>query len=193
MFKLVECEGVVRVPPSLMNLPLNEAVLQVLRNEYGSQVLKDLGIIISVIDANASEYGVMVPGDGALYHKARFTFLVYQPMLQEVVEGEVAVVESTGLLVRLGPIEGYIHKSQIMDEVVSYSREQNVVIGEKSGKVLRKGDMVRARIVGVSYGSRKQALRVQLTMRQYCLGKIEWIKEELNKRLAKAEAKGGEG
>lgn len=192
MFKLVECEGVVRVPPSLMTLPLREAVLQVLRSEYGSQVVKDLGIIISVLDADASEYGAIVPGDGALYHKARFTFLVYQPMLQEVVEGEVAVVESTGLLVRLGPIEGYIHKSQIMDDVVSYSREQNVVIGEKSGRVLRKGDVVRARIVGVSYGSRKQALRVQLTMRQHCLGKIEWIREEVSKKLAKAEAKGGE-
>lgn len=191
MFKLVECEGVVRVPPSLMNRPLKEAVLEVLRKEYGGQVMKDFGVIVSVLDAEASEYGVIVPSDGGLYHNARFKLLVYQPLVQEVVEGEVVVVESTGLLVRIGPIEGYIHKSQIMDEVVSYSREQSVIMGMKSKRLLRKGDVVRARIVGVSYGGRRHVLRVQLTMRQYCLGKLEWIKEEVSKKTAKPAAKGG--
>jgi len=90
--------------------------------------------------------------------------------------------------VRVGPVDGYVHKSQIMDDVVSYSREQNAVIGQKTARVLRKGDDVRARVVAVSYGGRKQVLRVQLTMRQPYLGKLEWIKEE-TKRLAEAVAK----
>ena len=188
MFKLVECEGVVRVPPSTLGKPLREAVLEILRREYGGQVVKDLGIIVSVLDAEASSYGIIIPGDGNLYHKARFTMLVYTPMLQEVVEGEVGIVESTGLVVRVGPVDGYVHKSQIMDDVVSYSREQSAVIGQKSARVLRKGDSVRARIVAVSYGGRRQALRVQMTMRQPYLGKLEWIKEEA-KKLAEAVAK----
>jgi DNA-directed RNA polymerase subunit E' len=188
MFKLVECEGVVRVPPSALGKPLKEAVLEILRREYGGQVVKDLGIIVSVLDAEASNYGIIIPGDGNLYHKARFTMLVYTPMLQEVVEGEVGIVESTGLVVRVGPVDGYVHKSQIMDDVVSYSREQSAVIGQKSARVLRKGDSVRARIVAVSYGGRRQALRVQMTMRQPYLGKLEWIREEA-KKLAEAVAK----
>lgn len=188
MFKLVECEGVVRVPPSTLGKPLKEAVLEILRREYGGQVVKDLGIIVSVLDAEASNYGVIIPGDGNLYHKARFTMLVYTPMLQEVVEGEVGIVESTGLVVRVGPVDGYVHKSQIMDDVVSYSREQSAVIGQKTARVLRKGDSVRARIVAVSYGGRRQALRVQMTMRQPYLGKLEWIREEA-KKLAEAVAK----
>jgi DNA-directed RNA polymerase subunit E' len=188
MFKLVECEGVVRVPPSTLGKPLKEAVLEILRREYGGQVVKDLGIIVSVLDAEASNYGIIIPGDGNLYHKARFTMLVYTPMLQEVVEGEVGIVESTGLVVRVGPVDGYVHKSQIMDDVVSYSREQSAVIGQKTARVLRKGDSVRARIVAVSYGGRRQALRVQMTMRQPYLGKLEWIREEA-KKLAEAVAK----
>jgi DNA-directed RNA polymerase subunit E' len=188
MFKLVECEGVVRVPPSTLGKPLREAVLEILRREYGGQVVKDLGIIVSVLDAEASNYGIIIPGDGNLYHKARFTMLVYTPMLQEVVEGEVGIVESTGLVVRVGPVDGYVHKSQIMDDVVSYSREQSAVIGQKTARVLRKGDSVRARIVAVSYGGRRQALRVQMTMRQPYLGKLEWIREEA-KKLAEAVAK----
>ncbi len=193
MFKLVECEGVVRIPPSLIGLPLKEAVLEVLRREYGGQVVRDLGVVVSVLDAEADEYGMIVPGDGSLYHRARFTLLVYTPMLYEVVEGEVLIVESSGVVVRMGPVEGFVHRSQILDETVSYSREQNLVIGEKSGRVLRKGDVVRARIVGVSYGSKKQALRVQLTMRQPYLGNLEWIRGELEKAEKVAEAQVGAG
>jgi DNA-directed RNA polymerase subunit E' len=88
----------------------------------------------------------------------------------------------------VGPVDGYVHKSQIMDDVVSYSREQSAVIGQKTARVLRKGDSVRARIVAVSYGGRRQALRVQMTMRQPYLGKLEWIREEA-KKLAEAVAK----
>lgn len=181
MFKLIECKGVVKIPPSLIGAPLKEAVLEVLRREYVGQVIKNLGVVVSVLDAEASEYGMILPGEGSLYHEATFRMLVFTPTNQEVVEGEVMIVESTGVIIRLGPVEGYIHRSQIMDETISYSREQNVIIGEKSGKVLRKGDTVRARIVAVSYGGRKQALRVQLTMKQPYLGKLEWIKEELKK------------
>jgi len=43
-------------------------------------------------------------------------------------------------------------------------------------------------VIAVSYGGRRQALRVQLTMRQPYLGKLEWIKEEI-KKLAEAAAK----
>jgi len=186
MFKLIECEGIVRIPPSMIGKPLKEAVLEVLRQEYGGQVIKDLGVVISVLDATASEYGYIIPSDGALYHKTIFKLLVFQPQMQEVVEGEVTVVEASGLLVRIGPIEGYVHRSQIMDDVVSYSREQNVVIGEKTGRVIRKGDKVRARIVAISYGGRTGTLRVQLTMKQPYLGKIEWIEEQVKK-----QAKGG--
>lgn len=188
MFKLVECENIVRIPPSLIGLPLKEAIMEVLRREYVGQVLKNLGIVVSILDAEASEYGMIIPGDGSLYHEARFTMLVYTPTLQEVVEGEVLIVESTGVIVRLGPLEGYIHRSQVMDEAISYSREQSVIIGEKSGRVLRKGDVVRARVIAVSYGGRKQALRVQLTMKQPYLGKLDWIMEDVKKAEKQVQA-----
>lgn len=188
MYRLVECEDVVRVPPSLFGKPLKEVVLEVLRNEYSGRIIRSVGVVVDVLDAEASEYGVLVPGDGSLHHRVRFSVLVYSPQLQEVIEGEVTVVESTGILVRLGPIEGYVHKSQILDETVSYSREQNTFISQK-GRVLRRGDTVRARVVAVSYDNRRHVLRVQLTMRQPYLGKLDWLKEEAKKSAEAAEKK----
>ena len=177
MYKVVEMDDVVRIPPSLFEKPLKEAALSVLREQYEGQIIRDIGLVISILDLQVSEYGQIVFNDGALYHRSRFKALVFAPVLHEVVEGEIVLIEEYGLLVRLGPLEGFIHKSQIFDDFFSYNREQNMMLGSKTGKIIRKGDRVRARIVSISYGTRRQALRVGLTMRQPFLGKIEWIEE----------------
>jgi len=179
LYKVIEFEDVVRVPPSLFNKPLKEAVLSVLREEYEGHIIRDVGFIVSILDLEVSELGHLVFNDGALYHKTKFKALVFSPILQEIVEGEVVLVEEYGLLIRLGPIEGFIHKSQIFDDYFSYNREQSIMLGSKTGRIIRKNDNVRARIVSVSYGSRRQTLRIGLTMRQPYLGKLEWIEQEL--------------
>lgn len=179
LYKIIEFEDIIRVPPSLFNRPLKEAVLEVLREEYEGQIIRDVGYIVSILDLQVSELGHLVFNDGALYHKTKFEALVFSPQLQEIVEGEVALVEEYGLLVRLGPVDGFIHKSQIFDDFFSYNRDQNIMLGSKTGRILRKNDKVRARIVSISYGSRRQILRIGLTMRQPHLGKLEWIEQEL--------------
>ena len=179
VYKIIEFKDVVRIPPSLFGRPLKEAALEVLEEKYKGQIIHGIGLIISILDVEVSEYGHIVFNDGALYHNAKFKALVFSPALHEVVEGEVMLVEEYGLLVRLGPLEGFIHKSQIYDDFFSYNREQNILLGSSSGKVIRKGDRVRARIVNISYGTRQQTLRIGLTMRQPYLGKLEWIEEEI--------------
>jgi len=179
MFKLIEFEDVVRIPPSMFDKPLEEATLEILKENYEGQIIRDLGIIISVLDVEVSDLGYIVYGDGASYHRARFNALVFTPELHEVVEGEVSIVEEFGLLVRLGPVEGFIHKSQIHDDFFSYNREQNLMLGSKTHRIIRKGDRVRARIVSISYGTKGHMLRIGLTMRQPFLGKLEWIEEDL--------------
>ncbi len=52
-------------------------------------------------------------------------------------------------------------------------------MGEKTRRILKIGDQVRARIISVSVSG--AALKVGLTMRQPFLGKLEWIKEDLEK------------
>jgi len=182
MFKIVEFDDIVRVPPSLFVKPLKEAVMEVLKERYEGQIITDIGLVISVLDAEPSEYGQVVFNDGALYHKTRFKALVYTPILHEVIEGEVVLVEEFGMLIRLGPLDGFLHKSQVFDDFFSYSREQDMLLGSKTGRIIRKGDKIRARIVSISYGHRRRALRIGLTMRQPYLGKLEWIEEEIKGR-----------
>ncbi|HDJ96845.1 MAG TPA: DNA-directed RNA polymerase [Thermofilum sp.] len=180
MYKLLEFEDIIRIPPALFNLPLKDAAIEVLRTSYEGRIIRGLGLAVSILDVNVDAKGIIIPGEGATYHKARVKALFFSPEPQEVVEGIVTVVAEYGIEVRLGPVDGFIHKSQIFEkETFSYSREQEYLLGEKTGKILRRGDVVRARIVQVSYGTRRLRLRIGLTMTQPYLGKLEWIKEAI--------------
>lgn len=179
MFKLVEFEDTIGIPPSKFNEPLKEAALEVLKELYEGSIIPEIGLIITILDTEVSPIGHIIYGEGNVYHNVIFKALAFSPMEREIVEGEVSVVEEFGLLVRIGPIEGFIHKSQIWDDYFSYNREQNIMLGTKTRRIIRKGDVVRARIVSVSYSIQSHNLRIALTMRQPFLGKKEWIEEQL--------------
>jgi len=185
MYKLVTLEDVVGIPPRLFDRPLEEAALEVLRDTYEGRVVEGVGLIISVLGVEASPEGYLTFGDANSYHECRFTALVFNAIPQEVVEGEVILVENVGITVRLGVIDGFVHKSQIFPtRDVIYDRDQGIVIAESGKRVIRRGDIVRARVVGVSYDEVKGMLRVRLTMRQPYLGKLDYIREQIEKKEA---------
>lgn len=182
MYKLIVFEDVIRIPPRLFGKPLREAALEILRESFEGRVLEGIGLVVSVLDAEASEEGYLTFGDGSSYHQARFTALVFSAVNQEVVEGEVVLVENIGITVRLGAVDGFVHKSQVFPtRDVMYDRDQGIVIAESGKRIIRRGDIVRARVIGVGYDEQRGVMRVRLTMRQPYLGKLEYVKELVEK------------
>jgi len=159
--------------------PLSENVKRVLMEKYEGILDKDIGFILSIVDVDEVSDGSIIYGDGAAYHETEFNVLTYVPELQEVVDGEIVDVVEFGAFVRLGPLDGLIHISQIMDDFVSFDPKREAIIGKETGKVLEKGDKVRARIVAVSLREeKKRGSKIALTMRQNGLGRLEWLEEE---------------
>jgi len=181
MFTLLKVEDLVRISPDKFNNPLETVTLEALRAKYEGLVNSDLGFVVAVIDIEVSPMGKIIPGDGATYHIVSFTLLSYYPELQEVVEGEVVEVEDFGAFVRLGPIDALVHISQLIDDFVSFDERQGALIAKETRRTLRGGDIVRARITAVSLAKGGSSGKIGMTMRQPFLGKIEWIKEDVNK------------
>jgi len=182
MFKLLRVRDVVRIPPDRFEEPLDVVATSILREKYEGVVLKDIGIIVAVVDVKVSPTGKILPGDGATYHWADFTMLVFIPQIQEVIEGEVVEVTEFGLFVRMGPVDGLVHVSQIMDDYIVYDERRGALMGKETRKIVQTGDPVRARIVTVSLtGGGTRGSKIGLTMRQPFLGKLEWIEEALQK------------
>jgi DNA-directed RNA polymerase subunit E' len=178
MYKLITAQDTVRVPPSRFDEPLPEVVLDVLRKSYEGLMDKDVGIILAITEVKDIGVGRIIMGDGASYHDVTFEALVYKPEVHEVILGEVVEIVEFGGFVRLGPVDGLVHVSQVMDDFVGYDKKKGVLHGKESRRSLKEGDKVRARIVTVSIKKGARGSKIGLTMRQPGLGKLDWIKEE---------------
>ncbi|ADI32719.1 DNA-directed RNA polymerase [Staphylothermus hellenicus] len=181
VYRLYRIRDVVRIPPEKFSKPLEEAAWEELRQTYEGMITKNLGIIVTVLDVNVDPQGKIIPGDGATYHKAEFTVLAFYPFIKEVVEGRINTVLAHGAFVDLGASDGFIYINQISDEKIDYDPTRPALILRESRRMLERGDAVRARVYNVAPLPGK-GLRVQLTMRQPFLGKIEWIKKEIEKQ-----------
>jgi DNA-directed RNA polymerase subunit E' len=177
VYKIMTVEDTVRVPPNRFSEPLNEVIIDVLRKNYVGLTDKDVGTVLVITELKEVGVGRVIMGDGASYHDVTFEALVYKPELNEVVLGEVVEIVEFGAFVRLGPIDGLVHVSQVMDDFVGYDKKKGTLYGKESKRSLKEGDKVRARIVSVSLKRGVKGGKIGLTMRQPGLGKLEWIEE----------------
>ena len=189
MFYVYRVYDIVRIPPEMFERPLKEAALISLREKYEGTIDKELGLILAVFDVNVSEEGTIIHGDGATYHDAEFSMLTFKPLIKEVVEGEVVEITDFGAFVNLGPLDALTHKSQILDDVLMYDSRRGALIGKETKKILEKGDLVRIRIIAVSASLSNKVMKIGATMRQPFLGKLEWIREDLERIYGKKEEK----
>ena len=185
MFYKTELKDHIRVPPNLFNLPLEEAVIKRIKAKYSGFISKDIGIVIDVAGMKEIGEGIIIPGDGAAYYDVAFELLTFKPEMQEVVAGKIKDIAEFGAFINIGPIDGMIHISQTMDDFVSFSKDKTLS-GKETKRVLKVNDICRARIIAVSF---KDTLnpKLGLTMRQQGLGRLDWLKEEVEGKVVKEE------
>ncbi len=187
MYKLIKIVDTIRIPPKDFDKPLKESATKALGEGYVGQVDKDLGLVLLITKINKIGEGKIIPGDGATYHDVEFEALVYKPKLHEVVTGKVSEVTHFGAFVKMGPIDGLVHVSQVTDDYVSFNQKTGVLAAKETKRTLKEGDVVRARVVSVSLKPVITESKIGLTMRQPGLGKLEWIEEDKKKKKKKSQ------
>ena len=181
MFSISTLVDVVRIPPSLFGKTLKKAAINILKEKYESMINADLGYIIMILDAKVEEMGKMIPGDGGTFHKVEFDALTFYPKLQEIVQGEIVDITDFGAFVRIGPTDALLHLSQVMDDYLKSDVKSGMILANQSGKTLKVGSTLRARITAVSLGKAATMGKIGITCRQPYLGADEWIAEEIKK------------
>ncbi|HKZ94064.1 MAG TPA: DNA-directed RNA polymerase [Candidatus Bathyarchaeia archaeon] len=189
MFKLVSLEDTIRIPPEKFGDPIEAVGYAQLKSKYEGMVDEELGYVIAVTDIQINPVGKIIPGEGATYNRAVFSLLTFYPKLQEVVEGEVVEIAEFGAFVRVGPIDTLLHVSQLMDDFISYDEKQGVLMGKETRRKLATGDHVRVRITAVSLGRGGGSGKVGVTARQPFLGKLEWLKQDVERLKSGAAEK----
>ena len=183
-------EDTVRISPYRFKDPLENVAMDTLNESYVGKLDKTLGLLVCVFRIEEISEGKLVIGDGATYHHVTFSAIFYKPEQHEVVEGQVIEIAEFGAFVRIGPMDGLVHVSQVTDDFINYDPKGGSLIASESNKVLSEGDNVRARIVTLSLKSKSiKDNRIGLTMRQFALGKPEWIQAAKTKGKNKKNKK----
>ncbi len=181
LFSISTLTDVVRIPPSLFGTTLKKAAVNILKEKYESMINADLGYIIMILDAKVDEMGKMVAGDGGTFHKVEFEALTFYPKLQEIVQGEIVDITDFGAFVRIGPTDALLHLSQVMDDYLKSDVKSGMILANQSGRTLKVGSALRARITAVSLGKAAAMGKIGITCRQPFLGTDDWIAEEIKK------------
>ncbi|MGC8645180.1 MAG: DNA-directed RNA polymerase [Thermoplasmata archaeon] len=190
MYFILETTDTVRIPPENLGPEYEKtAISTAINNIEGKVGMLDRNLVrdqndrryinLLVLKVELEGEGRIVHGDGGVYQDVKLTILAFQPILQEVIEGDVVDVKKFGAFVSLGPVEGLLHVSQVLDDRIEVDEENKRMIGKDTKRDLKTGDYVRARIVALSLSDTNiEESKIGLTMRQNFLGKLSWLKGE---------------
>lgn len=187
MYYKLKVKSRIRVPPNLLGKNIKKSVETSIMNDFEGVLDLKHGLFLCLIDVEGIGGGTVIPGDGAIYYDTVFKIITYNPVIQEVVEGEVTEIAEFGAFAKIGPIEGLIHKSQVMNDFVSYSKS-GTLTGRDSKKVLKVGDKILTRVIASNLKN-LQTAKVGLTMRQEGLGAFSWIEGKVKKETKKKTVK----
>jgi len=162
----------VKVHPKMFGKDTEEAVRESLDSQWGGTIDKSFGVALAVTAVHSIGEGRILPGDGSIQFPVEFEMLTYIPELYEIVKGDVIDVTEFGVFVRMGPMDGMVHVSQLMNDFVSYDEKGMMFVGRESKRTLKVGDTVKARIISVSMGFKQY--KIGLTTRQPGLGNVDW-------------------
>lgn len=182
MYKRVRLVDTVRIPPERLENVTRDLVLEHLQDKLEGSCDEDLGWIVAVTDVHEIGEGKILYNEGGVFYEAEFDAIVFEPLMQEVIDGKVSEVVNFGAFVEIGPIDGLLHASQIGDEYYSYDEDNQRLHSRDVNRDLAVGDAVRTRVVTVSIDERNpRDSKIGLTARQVGLGKHGWLEEEAQK------------
>ena len=188
MYRIVTVEDRIRVPPNKLDMKVEDAVKGSIADQLEGVMDHRLGVILAAVSIESVGEGKIIAGDPGVYYSTKFKLLTFKPENHELTYGEVIDNTEFGSFVRIGPMDGLIHISQLMDDFVSYDNKNSIFLGKETKRTLKEGDKIRARIIAVSFG--KEENKVGLTMRQTGLGALQWLDEMKRKKgIAKKEKK----
>jgi DNA-directed RNA polymerase subunit E' len=191
MYRISTIEDEVRVPPEKLGTDVKKAVKSALDEQLEGVISSRLGVVLSVMSVDKVGEGKILPNDPGVYYGCEFKVLSFKPEIHEIVYAEVIDNTEFGCFIRMGPMDGLIHISQLMDDFVSYDNKNSIFLGKQSKRTLKEGDPVRARVIAVSLGRGEN--KIGLTMRQQGLGALAWIEENKKRKRAAVAAGGAKG
>lgn len=89
MFVLYEMTQDVRIDPINQGQDRVEAITNELNQRLSNRVMLNVGLCMALWDINSPENGVIYPGDGGIHSKVVFRYIVFRPLMDEIMMGKI--------------------------------------------------------------------------------------------------------
>ena len=181
MFYLVDVQEKVGIEAQNLKKDIKACAEERLEEMHSKE---ENGVFLGVVEIkNIGETGKILPEKPYIYFDIEYTSLFFQPAQNEIVDGIITEIAEFGPFVRLGPIEAFIHISQITKEKLTYNPEQDIITTKDGKFVVKRDEKVRALVANSAISEDK--VRVNLTMKQDGLGLISMLEKEKKTKKAK--------
>ncbi|PNF27787.1 DNA-directed RNA polymerase III subunit RPC8 [Cryptotermes secundus] len=158
MFVLAEMKHVIRTPPQIFNIKLNDAIAEELNKKLANKVVLNVGLCIALHDITRLEDSYIFPGDGAAHTKVHFRYVVFRPFMEEVIIGKIRSCSRDGVHVTLGFFDDIIippnalqHPSRFDETEQAWVWEYNTGDGDKHDLFMDPGEPVRFRVTAETF------------------------------------------
>lgn len=189
MYSIYTVRDMFKMPPEHFGDDIEKVATSILQTKYEGRIDKDMGVIVAIFNVRNIGDGLIFPGDPATHHDAEFDILAYMPQVDEIVAGQVTELVEFGAFVRMGPMDGLVHVSQIAGDFLTFDKKNQAFVSRRNNLSLKKGDTVYAKVSTVSMKNTIKDSKIALTMKPDGLGKPEWA----NISAARARARKGSG
>ena len=187
MYSIYSVRDTFKMPPEYFGEDIEKVAASIIQSKYEGRIDKDIGVVVAIFNVRNIGDGLIYPGDPSTHHDAEFDILSYVPQVEEVVAGQVTELVEFGAFVRIGPMDGLVHVSQIAGEFLTFDKKNQAFVSRRSSLSLKKGDVVYAKVSTVSMKNTIKDSKIALTMKSDGLGRPEWA----NLASAKARARKG--
>src|SRR5437879_12529341 len=109
MYQRVQREDVVRIPPERLGEDIDAVARELTRTTLEGKIGADKTLTLIASNIERMGEGRIVHGDGAVYQRVKYDALVFEPALQEIVEGTVVEVHTLRAVLKSCAIVGQLH------------------------------------------------------------------------------------
>ncbi|NCO96700.1 MAG: DNA-directed RNA polymerase [Candidatus Aenigmarchaeota archaeon CG_4_10_14_0_8_um_filter_37_24] len=180
MYKIATIKTKIKVPPTKFGMSLQKAIKESIADSYECRLDKRIGMGLAVTEIKEIGEGKIIAEDASIHYPVTFDILSFKPEVHEIVTGDVIDNTEFGSFIRIGPMDGLVHVSQLMNDYVSFDEKNSIFLGKESKRTLKEGDPVRGKVISVAMMPGKEN-KIGLTMRQHNLGAFSWIEDEKKK------------
>lgn len=105
MFVVATLTDTVLIAPHLFNEQLSSIVAEELDRKLANTIFQELGLCICLYDILSMGDCILVPSDPNFHIKVKFRYVVFRPMIDEILVGKIRSSSKDGITVSLSKDE----------------------------------------------------------------------------------------